>query len=595
MHSNQRLKGWRCPYQSSPNIFEAVDNEHHWYLQQNATAPWRNPRSRWEVASRERRTSPSISNLTLYNDEPWRSQAVTPRPGLFLSRTRSVPEALNCLSTPTLHSSFSSITISARSLSPNRSRLAYSSSRISPVNLPGSSHRPLVMTNSKNKTSDCVTVTPPKRKAIVVTVNERTEQHSTNNIIRFQASPGGWPVDQTDSSSSSKTSDRLFRSCAHIYVHPSQLSRSTVYLDKSLSIPLGQLQKYSGTLHRSTLSISLGRRSSNRTLKRSRIIIQPKRSYSDWDISGIGVDGKEKLPRHPMDAPTSSALRNNTSSISNTQYSTLTSLTFRTRCHSSSASFRVNGKANDVLGPPQSNLRAIQAFSKHSEPVLSKMLDSPAIFKTISSAVSVEHLGHRNTITDPDLQSPEAKTLSKQIWGPKVHVTVPRQVQTVSHTAEKVRRGIEWSVSPHLINCTCASRPDQYDTKLRSLSLREALELFRPDFISRSQNRLRRLEQRARQRRSLNTAEFSMAVETANFRPNCTKPHPLSDNLFKPRDRAISGKEMQWRSRRIYKKLPEVTKKKEDEKKRLMSQTNRLRVEVFKKKLLDQVLQRHSD
>ncbi|XP_016140546.1 centrosomal protein C10orf90 homolog [Sinocyclocheilus grahami] len=86
-----------------------------------------------------------------------------------------------------------------------------------------------------------------------------------------------------------------------------------------------------------------------------------------------------------------------------------------------------------------------------------------------------------------------------------------------------------------------------------------------------------------------------MGVETANRRRNYTKPHPLSDNLFKPRDRAISGKEMQWRSRRIYNKLPEVTKKKEEERKRLVLETNRLRVEVFKKKLLDQILQRHGD
>lgn len=34
---------------------------------------------------------------------------------------------------------------------------------------------------------------------------------------------------------------------------------------------------------------------------------------------------------------------------------------------------------------------------------------------------------------------------------------------------------------------------------------------------------------------------------------------------------------------RIYNKLPEVTKKKEEEKKRAVSQTNRLRVEAFKK------------
>lgn len=34
---------------------------------------------------------------------------------------------------------------------------------------------------------------------------------------------------------------------------------------------------------------------------------------------------------------------------------------------------------------------------------------------------------------------------------------------------------------------------------------------------------------------------------------------------------------------RIYNKLPEVTKKKEEEKRRLVSQTNRLRAELFKK------------
>ncbi|KAM9466409.1 (E2-independent) E3 ubiquitin-conjugating enzyme FATS [Clarias gariepinus] len=86
-----------------------------------------------------------------------------------------------------------------------------------------------------------------------------------------------------------------------------------------------------------------------------------------------------------------------------------------------------------------------------------------------------------------------------------------------------------------------------------------------------------------------------MLWKNTNRRQICTKPHPLSDNLFKPKNRVISGKEMQLRSRRIYNKLPEVSKKKEDERRRLMLQTNRLRAEVFKKKLLDQILQRTRD
>ncbi|XP_048465043.1 (E2-independent) E3 ubiquitin-conjugating enzyme FATS [Rhincodon typus] len=75
----------------------------------------------------------------------------------------------------------------------------------------------------------------------------------------------------------------------------------------------------------------------------------------------------------------------------------------------------------------------------------------------------------------------------------------------------------------------------------------------------------------------------------------CTVPHPLSDNLFKPKERMIPEKEMQMRSKRIYNMLPEVKRKKEEEKKKIISQTNRLRAEVFKKKLLDQILQRNSD
>uniref|UniRef100_A0A4W4GI76 ALMS motif domain-containing protein n=1 Tax=Electrophorus electricus TaxID=8005 RepID=A0A4W4GI76_ELEEL len=111
----------------------------------------------------------------------------------------------------------------------------------------------------------------------------------------------------------------------------------------------------------------------------------------------------------------------------------------------------------------------------------------------------------------------------------------------------------------------------------------EALEHFRPDFISRSQKRVRQLEERTRERQRSQTADFAVELEGTNKRWNCTKPHPLSDNLFKPKDRVISGKEMQLRSKRIYNKLPEVTKRKEEERRKLVLQTNRLRAEVFKK------------
>ncbi|CAL8368343.1 unnamed protein product [Gadus morhua 'NCC'] len=142
--------------------------------------------------------------------------------------------------------------------------------------------------------------------------------------------------------------------------------------------------------------------------------------------------------------------------------------------------------------------------------------------------------------------------------------------------------------------CSPDSPPDP-------LTLKEALELLRPDFISRSQGRLRCLEQRVRRRRrrsstleddSVEEEEQGLGGDAGYRRRNCTTPHPLSDNLFQPRERSISGREMQLRSRRMYYKLPEVARRREEERKKAVSQSNRLRAELFKKRLLEQVLQR---
>uniref|UniRef100_A0A3B3BQ54 ALMS motif domain-containing protein n=1 Tax=Oryzias melastigma TaxID=30732 RepID=A0A3B3BQ54_ORYME len=145
-------------------------------------------------------------------------------------------------------------------------------------------------------------------------------------------------------------------------------------------------------------------------------------------------------------------------------------------------------------------------------------------------------------------------------------------------------------------HCLPQLKNDSVEAIPETLSLKEALELFRPDFISRSQGRVRELMRRANRRKALQKSNPDLLQgfreDRGKLKRNCTTPDPLSNNLFKPRERSISGREMQLRSRRIYNKLPEVAKKKEEEKKRAESQTNRLRAEVFKKKLLDQILQR---
>lgn len=130
-----------------------------------------------------------------------------------------------------------------------------------------------------------------------------------------------------------------------------------------------------------------------------------------------------------------------------------------------------------------------------------------------------------------------------------------------------------------------------------SLTLQEALEVRKPQFISRSQERLRKLELKAQQRRAQrkeSPGPKQGPPPARAGRKQFTVPHPLSDNLFKPKERCISEKEMHMRSKRIYNNLPEVRRRKEEQQRRVVLQSNRLRAEVFKKQLLDQLLQRNA-
>ncbi|XP_074963855.1 (E2-independent) E3 ubiquitin-conjugating enzyme FATS [Phalacrocorax aristotelis] len=136
-------------------------------------------------------------------------------------------------------------------------------------------------------------------------------------------------------------------------------------------------------------------------------------------------------------------------------------------------------------------------------------------------------------------------------------------------------------------------------------TLREALEIHKPRFISRSQERLKRLEhmvwlRKARQSDAPASVQGVLvrklsSTSTLSKKKQYTIPHPLSDNLFKPKERFIPEKEMHMRSKRIYDNLPEVKKKQEEKQKRIIIQSNRLRVEIFKKQLLDQLLQRNTE
>ncbi|KAI4882553.1 hypothetical protein NFI96_034483, partial [Prochilodus magdalenae] len=574
----------------------AVHKEAFPLLQRSSLTPWRDLRSskdnKAQDVERWRRTSPSLSSLAC-NDEPKRTKAAFS--SSCLSRTLSVPDTR---STGTL-SGFSSITITARRISFSGD---LSSQEMKPVNLPeqlpSSSTSGVTLCDAAikaNLKSDC------KATMVSDSVTEDRERYHTNERFANSLAPPArrhsctesgttnqrltrsWREANEASSSSLVSKHPIFRSCAHLELLPCQSMSSTFYLDKSLSIPLGSQDRQA--MHRSTLSLHLSGAPLSTHKKKLQAMRVPFRSSSEWNMVDFNRNGTGEQCCH-LENMTTVNFRP-TSSDSNVVRATLAPLPFRVRCHSSSAVVRVAGKANDVSGPLQSNQR--EGVKGPEMAVINKGLDSLAVIRNSSAVVSVKCHGLEEK-TQNGSHSQDAKGFS-----PSEHLLVDSggslrgscDGRVPCAHAETVMKVQECLISPHVLNCTCGFNSS---SQPHFLSLKEALELFRPDFISRSQRRVRHLEQKARERRSLEATDLMSEIEPFSRARNCTKPHPLSDNLFKPKDRAISGKEMQLRSRRIYNKLPEVTKKKEEEKRRLVLQTNRLRAEVFKKVKCTQTL-----
>ncbi|XP_074532548.1 uncharacterized protein LOC141795529 isoform X2 [Halichoeres trimaculatus] len=352
------------------------------------------------------------------------------------------------------------------------------------------------------------------------------------------------------------SSQLSFRSCVHLEV-PLRSASSVVFLDKSLCIPLKDLSGRRGsqpTVFRSTFSVRLcgsSCRSSSSNNKSAKMNLgygrlrsgSYKQNKHESNSNHCGVPPlKHRGDKVEKTVPACGVNRNAYGSDTQHRHGATSGLlSFRGPSYSHTTAGRQKGNADEAAFPVQSNIKQRQCtFNTHRV---------------------------------------DSRTWSKQ---------------TQSNKTKEPHKGDSTPEPQKVFILENLSRPkaDSLAEATQTLSLKEALELFRPDFISRSQGRVRRLEQRTMRRRALQESSPDLVQdlreEGCRQRKKCTTPDPLSDNLFKPRERSISGKEMQLRSRRIYNKLPEVTKKKEEAKKRAVSETNRLRAE----RLLDQILQR---
>ncbi|XP_055502682.1 (E2-independent) E3 ubiquitin-conjugating enzyme FATS-like [Leucoraja erinacea] len=373
-------------------------------------------------------------------------------------------------------------------------------------------------------------------------------------------------------------------SFVHFIVTPRCFS-STCYLDKSLLIDLCSLTNRNGCglIQKSSLSLKL--------------------SCTSSKSSADGGDGMFKLI---------SFIRRSKQGVAyimmDKEYPDISSRARDIIPRQSSAAQKVSKTANQYNGDLTSNGKETQGSPKKSAYLfiyLSNMNKGTNYFIT-EHKYKPNHREMPSPISDLIGKSADVKFSNSHVdlmGKRKRTLKQSREKSTLSMTAKSTGSSTENQGEDTETNLS--ERTTVREKALSDmLTLREALKLYKPDFIFRSQKRLQELEIKATQRRVQmhecrlqQRKRMGPRVQTIPL-PNplkkrqCTTPHPLSDNLHKPKGRIIPEKEMQMRSKRIYNKLPEVKMKKEEEKKKVVSQTNRLRAMVYKKKLLDQVRQK---
>ncbi|NWY54384.1 ALMS1 protein, partial [Chionis minor] len=119
------------------------------------------------------------------------------------------------------------------------------------------------------------------------------------------------------------------------------------------------------------------------------------------------------------------------------------------------------------------------------------------------------------------------------------------------------------------------------------LTLQEALAAHRPDFISRSRERMKHLKLVMEERRMQSVLQserqelFNPPEKRKGYR---NASHMLSDRGFLSREkrRTIPKSEMVQRSKRMYEQLPEVQKKREEEKRKIEYSSYRLKAQLYK-------------
>ncbi|XP_037652651.1 platelet binding protein GspB isoform X1 [Sebastes umbrosus] len=126
---------------------------------------------------------------------------------------------------------------------------------------------------------------------------------------------------------------------------------------------------------------------------------------------------------------------------------------------------------------------------------------------------------------------------------------------------------------------------------LARISLQEALEMRRPEFISKSMRRVERLALQVEERKL--QEDFSRERDELFSRPGGPRRllRPAGTALLR---RAVPRKEMIQRSKQIYENLPEVQRRKEEERRKAEYRSYRLNAHLYNKRITNRVLGRRT-
>ncbi|XP_043919243.1 Alstrom syndrome protein 1 homolog [Protopterus annectens] len=120
----------------------------------------------------------------------------------------------------------------------------------------------------------------------------------------------------------------------------------------------------------------------------------------------------------------------------------------------------------------------------------------------------------------------------------------------------------------------------------------------RPDFISHSRERVKRLELVAEERKLQRVFQrererlFSHPTHRSDWKPKAANSDVGRDIALLEKKRSIPWKEMVSRSKRAYDQLPEVQQRRKEEKRKAEYTSYRLKAELFKKRVTNHVLGR---